>query len=137
MSGLPEQLQLRVLVVAGEDAGGQVADALARTGGAIELHPLDEASAALAFLRAEGPYGGAPRPDLVVVDVDLNGDDALAVLHLLADDEGLRQIPVVALVSNGEGPLPPELEGPRIHEVLVKPLQGDELRSAIWYLGEV
>jgi CheY-like chemotaxis protein len=58
---------------------------------------------ALAFLRREDPYSDAPRPDLILLDLNLprkNGRDVLAEID---EEEGLRQIPVVVLTtSNAE-----------------------------------
>ena len=58
---------------------------------------------ALAFLRREGPYADAPRPDLILLDLNLprkNGRDVLAEINA---EEDLKQIPVVVLTtSNAE-----------------------------------
>src|SRR5512139_2425263 len=58
---------------------------------------------ALAFLRQEGPFADAPRPDLILLDLNLprkNGRDVLAEIN---EEEGLKQIPVVVLTtSNAE-----------------------------------
>ncbi|HUL24056.1 MAG TPA: response regulator [Thermodesulfobacteriota bacterium] len=55
---------------------------------------------ALAFLRREGPYSDAPRPDLILLDLNLprkNGRDVLAEID---EEEDLRQIPVVVLTTS-------------------------------------
>ena len=58
---------------------------------------------ALAFLRREGPYANAPRPDIILLDLNLpkkDGRDVLAEIHV---EEDLKQIPVVVLTtSNAE-----------------------------------
>ena len=58
---------------------------------------------ALAFLRQEGPFADAPRPDLILLDLNLprkNGRDVLAEID---EEEDLKQIPVVVLTtSNAE-----------------------------------
>jgi CheY-like chemotaxis protein len=58
---------------------------------------------ALAFLRQEGPFADAPRPDLILLDLNLprkNGRDVLAEIN---EEEDLKQIPVVVLTtSNAE-----------------------------------
>jgi len=58
---------------------------------------------ALAFLRQEGPFAGAPRPDLILLDLNLprkNGRDVLAEIN---EEEGLKRIPIVVLTtSNAE-----------------------------------
>ena len=55
---------------------------------------------ALAFLRREGPYADAPRPDLILLDLNLprkNGRDVLAEIDV---EENLKQIPVVVLTTS-------------------------------------
>ena len=55
---------------------------------------------ALAFLRREGKYGGAPRPDLILLDLNLPRKDGRAVLAEIKEDRALRHIPVVVLTSS-------------------------------------
>ncbi|GAB3021515.1 response regulator [Natronobiforma cellulositropha] len=64
------------------------------------IHVARDGVEALAFLRKEGTFDDAPRPDLVLLDLNLprmNGDEVLATLK--ADDE-LKSIPVVVLTSS-------------------------------------
>jgi CheY-like chemotaxis protein len=55
---------------------------------------------ALAFLRKESPYEQAPRPDLILLDLNLPRKDGREVLSELKGDESLRQIPVVVLTTS-------------------------------------
>jgi two-component system, chemotaxis family, response regulator Rcp1 len=55
---------------------------------------------ALRFLRREGPYAGAPRPDLVLLDLNLPKKDGREVLQEMKQDRSLRTIPVVVLTSS-------------------------------------
>ena len=58
---------------------------------------------ALAFLRREGPYGNAPRPDLILLDLNLPKKDGRDVLAEIKADKDLKRIPVVVLTtSNAE-----------------------------------
>jgi len=58
---------------------------------------------ALAFLRKEGRYSGAARPDLVLLDLNLPKKDGREVLKEIKGDAALKTIPVVILtVSNAE-----------------------------------
>ena len=52
---------------------------------------------ALAFLRREGGYASAPRPDLILLDLNLPRKDGREVLSEIKSDERLRRIPVVVL----------------------------------------
>ena len=58
---------------------------------------------AMAFLRREGKYAKAPRPDLILLDLNLPRKDGREVLADIKEDEDLKRIPVVILtVSNDE-----------------------------------
>lgn len=64
------------------------------------LHDVASRSAALAFLRQEGEYEDAPRPDLVLLDLNFPKGNGFEVLEAVKDDETLRRIPVLVLTSS-------------------------------------
>jgi chemotaxis family two-component system response regulator Rcp1 len=55
---------------------------------------------ALAFLRREGKHAEAPRPDLILLDLNLPRKDGREVLAEIKADEFLRTIPVVVLTTS-------------------------------------
>jgi two-component system, chemotaxis family, response regulator Rcp1 len=55
---------------------------------------------AMAFLRREGKYGDAPRPDLILLDLNLPRKDGREVLAEIKRDDALRRIPVVVLTTS-------------------------------------
>jgi CheY-like chemotaxis protein len=55
---------------------------------------------ALAMLRREGPHAGVPRPDLILLDLNLPRKDGREVLAEIKADEALRRIPVVVLTTS-------------------------------------
>ncbi len=65
-----------------------------------ELHVVEDGMQALEFLRREGAYGGAPRPDLILLDLELPRKNGREVLAEIKADEDLRTIPVVVLTSS-------------------------------------
>jgi two-component system response regulator len=69
----------------------------------VDLHVVGDGVEAMAFLRQEGKYASAPRPDLVLLDLNLPKKDGREVLSEIKQDLNLRRIPVVVLtISNGE-----------------------------------
>ena len=64
------------------------------------LHVVNNGVDALLFLRKEGPYGGVPTPDLVLLDLNLPRMDGREVLAEIKADEELRRIPVVVLTTS-------------------------------------
>jgi CheY-like chemotaxis protein len=55
---------------------------------------------ALEFLRRQGPYDRAPRPDLILLDLNLPKKDGRQILAEIKGDPGFRQIPIVILTSS-------------------------------------
>ncbi|WNG14155.1 response regulator [Cystobacter fuscus] len=55
---------------------------------------------ALAFLRREGAHASAPRPDLILLDLNLPRRDGREVLAEIKADAKLRRIPVVVLTTS-------------------------------------
>jgi CheY-like chemotaxis protein len=64
------------------------------------LHVVRDGEEALQFLRREGPYADAPRPGLILLDLNLPRRDGREVLAELKDDPELRVIPVVVLTTS-------------------------------------
>lgn len=62
-----------------------------------KLHVVEDGVEAMAFLRREGKYADAPRPDLILLDLNLPKKDGREVLGEIKTDEDLRRIPVVVL----------------------------------------
>jgi len=61
---------------------------------------VSDGVAALAFLRREGPHADAPRPDLILLDLNLPRKDGREVLSEIKGDPKLKRIPVVILTRS-------------------------------------
>jgi CheY-like chemotaxis protein len=97
----PSALPIEVLLV--EDDPGDVL----MTQEAFEEHKVrnrlsvvHDGVDALAFLRREGEFVAAPRPDLILLDLNLPRRDGREVLAEIKNDPALRQIPVVVLTTS-------------------------------------
>ncbi|HZZ50360.1 MAG TPA: response regulator [Pseudonocardia sp.] len=64
------------------------------------LHVVGDGEEAMQFLRQEGQYSGAPRPALIMLDLNLPKLDGREVLAEIKADERLRSIPVVVLTTS-------------------------------------
>jgi two-component system, chemotaxis family, response regulator Rcp1 len=64
------------------------------------LHVVVNGEEAMAFLRHKGKYTHAPRPDLVLLDLNLPRMDGREVLNEIKSDDDLKRIPVVVLTSS-------------------------------------
>jgi two-component system, chemotaxis family, response regulator Rcp1 len=65
-----------------------------------ELHVVNDGEKAMAFLRREGHYADAPRPGLILLDLNLPRKDGRQVLAEIKADDNLRRIPVVILTTS-------------------------------------
>jgi CheY-like chemotaxis protein len=86
-----------------EDDPGDVLmtrEAFAEHGMTNRLAVVSDGVEALAYLRREGEYAGAVRPDLVLLDLNLPRRDGREVLAEIKADDQLHQIPVVVLTTS-------------------------------------
>ena len=68
---------------------------LAELGHEHKCFHAESGSAALDFLRRAAPHENAPRPDLILLDVNMPGNDGCETLRLIKSDSNLRCIPVI------------------------------------------
>ena len=64
------------------------------------MHVVEDGVEAMQFLRRQGRYGDAPRPDLILLDLNLPKMDGRAVLAEIKTDPELKRIPVVVLTTS-------------------------------------
>lgn len=64
------------------------------------LHWAKDGVEALEFLQREGKFADAPRPDIILLDLNLPKKDGREVLAVIKKDDRLRHIPVVVLTTS-------------------------------------
>ncbi|GAA2652392.1 MULTISPECIES: response regulator [Nonomuraea] len=64
------------------------------------LHVVNDGEEAMAFLRRQGGYASAPRPDMMLLDLNLPRKDGREVLADVKGDPDLRSIPIVVLTTS-------------------------------------
>jgi chemotaxis family two-component system response regulator Rcp1 len=64
------------------------------------LHWVKDGVEAMEFLRREGKYSDVPRPDIILLDLNLPKKDGREVLHDIKNDDALKRIPVVVLTTS-------------------------------------
>jgi chemotaxis family two-component system response regulator Rcp1 len=67
---------------------------------ANNLNVARDGDEAMMFLRREGPFADASRPDLILLDLNLPGKDGREVLQEIKSDPDLKKIPVVILTTS-------------------------------------
>jgi CheY-like chemotaxis protein len=86
-----------------EDSPGDVRltrEAFRAANGAVRLHVASDGIEAMAFLLREGANADAPRPDFILLDLNLPRMDGREVLAHIKADPGLRTIPTVILTTS-------------------------------------
>ena len=101
MTNLSQERMAEILLI--EDNPG---DALLTKEALLEarignrLHHVGDGEAAMRCLRKEGEFAESPRPDLILLDLNLPGMDGLEVLAEIRADRALQSIPVVNLSTS-------------------------------------
>mgnify|MGYP000613311326 FL=1 len=67
---------------------------------ANNLHVVNDGVEAIAYLNGEGEYADRPRPDLILLDLNMPRKDGREVLEDIKSDDDLKRIPVVVLTSS-------------------------------------
>ena len=92
----------------------------------INLHVASDGTEAMAFLMREGKHADTPRPDLILLDLNLPKKDGREVLAEIKENSTLKSIPVVILTTSASEA--DSLRSSRLHEncYLAKPVDPDE-----------
>ncbi len=93
--------QIEILLV--EDNPGDVrltTEALKENKIALETHVVWDGIEAMDFLQKHGKHVDAPRPDLILLDLNLPKKDGREVLSEIKADESLKRIPVIVLTTS-------------------------------------
>jgi two-component system, chemotaxis family, response regulator Rcp1 len=96
-------MTIEVLLV--EDSPGDVRltqEAFRDSGKPVRLHLAADGVEAMAFLRNEGTYADAPRPDLILLDLNLPKMDGREVLKEIKKDRNLATIPTIILTTSDD-----------------------------------
>lgn len=128
-----------VVVLLVEDSAGDVRltqEAFRDANRSIHLHVVSDGVEAMAFLRHEGVHGQAPRPDLILLDLNLPKMDGRTVLAQIKRDDALKTIPIVILTtSEAEADI---VKSYQLHAncYLSKPVQLDEFENLVKSINE-
>jgi CheY-like chemotaxis protein len=101
-----------------------------------DLHVAEDGAIALQFLHRVGQYIDAPRPDLVLLDLNLPKKDGREVLQEIKDDAELRNIPVIVLTSSDDEGDVHRAYGLHANCYLTKPVDLDEFLQTVWLIED-
>lgn len=122
-----------------EDSPGDVRltqEAFREANPVIRLHVASDGIDAMAFLQREGAHARSPRPDIILLDLNLPRMDGREVLALIKEDDKLKTIPVVILTtSDAEADITRSYQL-RANCYLTKPVQLDQFESLVKSINE-
>jgi len=125
-------MPIEVLLV--EDSPGDVRltrEALREANTSVHLHVATDGVDAMAFLRHEGSHARSPRPDLILLDLNLPRMDGREVLAQVKGDDDLKTIPTIILTtSEAEADIVKSYQL-RANCYLSKPVQLDAFESLV------
>ena len=123
---------VEVLLV--EDSPGDaelMVEALQESDLNVHVTGVEDGEEALRYLRRQGPYGDAPRPDLILLDLHLPRRNGHEVLSDVKQDDTLRFIPVVLLTAFDTDEAISEAYGRQANCCVRKPSDLDEYAEAV------
>ncbi len=95
------------------------------------VHRVEDGIEALEFLRHEGPFENAPRPDLILLDLNMPRMDGREFLKEFKQDDNLRLIPVVVLTtSDSESDIASSYEF-QANSYITKPVDLNQFRAVV------
>jgi chemotaxis family two-component system response regulator Rcp1 len=98
---------------------------------ANELSVARDGEEAIAYLRQQGDFADTPRPDIVILDLNLPRKDGREVLREIKGDESLRRIPVLVLTTSASDRDVGECYDSHANCFLTKPIDFEEFIDVV------
>jgi chemotaxis family two-component system response regulator Rcp1 len=117
-----------------EDSPGDVRltlEAFRDVGMSVHLHVATDGVEAMAFLRRDGVHADAPRPDFILLDLNLPKMDGREVLANIKNDDDLKTIPTVILTTSDADADVANSYQLQANCYLTKPVQLDEFEALV------
>ncbi|MGX6602307.1 response regulator [Micromonosporaceae bacterium Da 78-11] len=123
---------LQILVVDDDDADAlMISEALESTDHHANVDRVADGREALDYLRGEGRFTEALRPDLILLDLNMPRMDGRETLAAIKSDDRLKAIPVVILTTSGAGPDIVASYQHRANAYVTKPFGLDDFESTV------
>lgn len=100
------------------------------------VHVARDGREALSYLRREGPFGGATRPGMVLLDINMPQMNGFQVLSAMKADPGLKTIPVVMLTTSARDEDVVQSYGEGACSFLSKPVDSERINDVVGHLAQ-
>ena len=123
---------LQILVVDDDDADAlMISEALEAAQPRASVERVTDGREALDYLRREGAYAEAQRPDLILLDLNMPRMDGRETLAAIKGDDELKAIPVVILTTSGAAPDIVASYQHRANAYVTKPFGLDDFEATV------
>ena len=102
----------------------------------LRVHHVEDGEQAMAFLRREGRFADAPRPDLILLDLQMPRMNGLEVLAAVKEHPDWRRIPVVMMTSSDKEEHVLLAYGKHANCYVTKPVDLDKFIEAVRSIEE-
>ena len=113
-----------------------IQDALTSSDVTREVHVVGDGEEALAFLRREGRYADAPRPDVMLLDLNMPRVSGREVLAAVKEDAALRTLPVIVLTTSQSPSDIVESYSLHANAYVTKPIDLDQLTDVVQRIND-
>jgi len=118
-----------------------ITEAFAKVWQNYQIHSVTDGAKAISYLKQEGEYASAPRPDLILLDLNMPRVNGYEVLAFAKSDDILKRIPIVVLTTASDERTKDEVYANHANSFIAKPSLPSELNDVVrmvaqYWLGQ-
>jgi len=108
-----------------------ITEAFAKVWQSYNINTVTDGAQAISYLKQEGEYASAPRPDLILLDLNMPRVNGYEVLAFAKSDDDLKRIPIVVLTTASDDRTRDEVYASHANSFIAKPSLPSELNNVV------